>query len=661
MTKRFGLLAIALLTLAAAICLLKLPSYLPITSPVDLALKKLRRNREPGERLRGLLEFREIVKKGAITPTQRERAISELLKAADSDPDERVRSAALACLWELGEKGKEMQRVLIQALGRSPQEATIAVELLPQIADESTWRVLMDAFEREKDPTAKDRISRVLSQMPANVLREFCKRLGKRPRQWQPIADKLILPPLSFRSTLVQWALRGETELRKGALILLSKFPPLPSESERLRPLVKSRDETIRALVLSVWSQSPSRGVVQELKRSLRDKPEMAYLASVALLKLGALKVEEGRILLNQPYAPLRAQGALALAPSRSPEDWQALIKALKDPDPEVVRSATIALVAKGSPGLSVVLGAYEKERSPEKRAAMLMGMSGVSHPKVIAALVKALRSADWRERGAALAGFSFQRDNALPALKRFAKSTDKNERLTAVEALDVIDTENALKLLLQIARSDPDDQVRCEALIILSKRGVKGAMPLLAELVQKSDSPEIVNIAAIGLTRYGEEGRKVLKRLLCSGRRETRIAAAKALATISDPIAIETLRQQANTADIAQRMTALQLMARAGDKRALRELIGFLSHDEPSIRLRARLSIYAVGDQAVPLLLQILDSPDSGLRAESALILGALKVNAAREKIASLLRDPDPQVREAARRALDRLSEPSP
>jgi HEAT repeat protein len=209
------------------------------------------------------------------------------------------------------------------------------------------------------------------------------------------------------------------------------------------------------------------------------------------------------------------------------------------------------------------------------------------------------------------------------------------------------------------MARSEPDEQVRCEALLALSNHGVKEALPFLAELVQRGE-PTIASTAAIGLTRYGEEGRKILRRLLNSERRETRLAAAKALATLNDPTAIETLKQQANTTDIPQRITVLQLMARAGDEKALRELIGFLSHDEPVVRLRARLSIYAVGRQAIPLLLQTLDSPDSKLRAESALILGALKADVAREKLASLLKDPDPQVREAAQMALSRLEEPS-
>jgi HEAT repeat protein len=499
MPKRFGALLAVLLVLAALVYFLKLPSYLPLVSPVDQALRKVAKSGEPKTRLAALLELQEIVKEGAITPLQREQVIKSLLEIAASDPDERVRGGALRLLlilWGKGQgtgdkgqlMGKKMQEVLIQALSRSPQEAALAVEVLPKIADEGTWRMLMDAFESEKDPTVRDRLSRILCQMPTTVWQDFCSRLGEEPQKWQTIADKLPSPPTSFRSTLVQWALNGDMNLRKGALMLLARFPPSPQESERLKPLANSQDKTVRALVFGIWAQSPSKALVQELRKGLADEPNIAYFASAALLKLGELRPEEGRKLLAQPYAPLRAQGALALMPSRLKEDWLALIRALKDPDPEVIRNATIALVAKGPSGLSVVLSIYDREKSPEKRAAMLAGMSGVSHPKVIAALVRALRFGDWRERGVALAGLSFHKDSALPMLKQLAQSSDKRDRLAVIEALNAINTPNALKLLLQMARSEPDEQIRCEALLALSNHGVKEAIPLLADLVQKGE-----------------------------------------------------------------------------------------------------------------------------------------------------------------------------
>jgi len=98
--------------------------------------------------------------------------------------------------------------------------------------------------------------------------------------------------------------------------------------------------------------------------------------------------------------------------------------------------------------------------------------------------------------------------------------------------------------------------------------------------------------------------------------------------------------------------------MARAGDEKALRELVGLLACEEPLVRLRARLGLYSVGKPAIPLLLQALDSADERVRAEAALVLGALRAEIAREKLASLLKDSSPQVRDAAKQALARLEQ---
>ncbi len=455
----------------------------------------------------------------------------------------------------------------------------------------------------------------------------------------------------------MNWALSQNRHLRKGALQLLVQFPPSPSDAERLKPLIRSQDTEITQLVFAVWAKAPSPRLIPELRAGLKSQPDIAFLSSTALLKLGALRVPEGRQLLRHPLPALRAQGALALAPSKALSDLQALQAALKDPSTAVVQNATIALIAKGTSGLQVVLQSYAQERRPERRAAMLMGMTSFSHPKVVAALVQALRSDNWQERGAALTGLHHHKDNALPALKQLLRSSHSQERIAVIEALKAIQTPKAFQMLLQIARTDPDPEVRCEAATALSSFRSKEAIPILVDLIQKGDE-QIANIAALGLARYDEEGRRLLRELLRSERFVTRHAAARALATLHDRAALAVLQQQAGKEDIAQRIIVLQLMARAGDERALRELLGLLTHEEALVRLRARLGLYAAGKPAIPALLQALDSADSRMRAEAAIVLGALKATVAKDKLITLLNDSDPQVRAAAAQALKQMEQ---
>lgn len=633
------------------------PTYLPFVSPIDQALWKANKAPDAKERLDALLSLQKIIREHPLPPFQRDRLVRRLFSVAEKDPDERIRSFALTLLRSLGELGAEMQRLLLLALRRSASEVRLAEELLPQIASAPTWQRLMETFAEETDPLVRYRLARILSKTPMNVWRPLCEFVGRAPQRWREVVDKLAAPPVGFRAELVSWALSGSEPLQLGALELLTKFPPSPADAERLAPLLRSQNLRVREKVLAIVAKSPSAKFIPDFRKFLQSEPHLALLASMALLKLGALSPVEGRQLLRHSYAPLRAQGALALAPSRKPEDLQALKTALSDPDPEVVRNATIALVAKGTEGLSIVLRRYTKEANWERRAAMLMGMAGMAHPKVISALVHALRFGDWRERGAALAGLSFHKDNALPAIQQLLPSPHRSDRLAAIEALKAIQTPKALQLLLQVGRQDPDPQIRCEALLVLSDLGVQEALPLLAELVRKGEA-SIASTAAVGLTRYGEEGRKKLRELLHSERPETRLAAARALALLNDRAALSFLRGQASNEDLAQRMTFLQLMARAGDEKALRELVGLLACEEPLVRLRARLGLYSVGKPAIPLLLQALDSADERVRAEAALVLGALRAEIAREKLASLLKDSSPQVRDAAKQALARLEQ---
>ncbi len=60
--------------------------------------------------------------------------------------------------------------------------------------------------------------------------------------------------------------------------------------------------------------------------------------------------------------------------------------------------------------------------------------------------------------------------------------------------------------------------------------------------------------------------------------------------------------------------------------------------------------------DDAVPELVRLLDSPDPPLRGDTADLLGSIGHPGARPALERLAADPDPEVAEAAREALDRL-----
>ncbi|MFA0749994.1 MAG: hypothetical protein SLRJCFUN_000397 [Candidatus Fervidibacter sp.] len=641
--------------------------FLP-KSPVERALRNLS-SHDRAQRREALRELKDALPQLPLTPSQRQKLAERLIALAEHDPDATVRFDALRLLPIAKVSAATMQRLALLALHRSAAEARWAMEVLPQVADATTWTRLMDAYERERNPVQRDRLLRLLRRLPPKHWEWLCERLGRQPPSnpqpsvsspdlWQPVLAGLCEPSTPMRKRLVAWALSAQREKSKGALRLLQQFPPPPDDALRLAPLTKHPDKSVREMVFSIWAKAPSKKMLPQLQAALRDEPTIAFWASRALLKLGALRPEEGRVLVKRPDASLRAQGVLALTPSHDVRDWQLLTQALHDADLEVIRNAAAALAAKGEKGLSVVLTAYRTETRPERRSALLSGICGVAHPQVIAVLVEALKGGDWRERAVAMSGLAMLKDKALPAIQQLTKSPERKARLAAVDALNAIGTKEAMRLLLQMAREKGDRQVQAEALTVLSRRRIKEAVPLLTEALHAGDA-ELAAAAAFGLVYYGEQGRVILREALHSDSPITRQVAARALASVGDRAGVSELTKRLSpNLPEDQRIALLQALAKSGDQKALDELLALLGSDRPLTRLRARAALFGVGGLAVPALLRALESDDPKLRAEAAWLLGAWRIGSAREKLVRLTADPDPQVRTAAQRALARLDE---
>lgn len=626
-------------------------------SPVEGTLRALS-SRDVAQRRKALRELRDALPQLPLTPPQRQQLAERLIALAENDPDATVRVNALRLLPIAKISSATMQRLALLALHRSASEARWAMEVLPQVADATTWVRLMDAYEREKNPILRDRLTRLLRQLPPKHWEWLCERLGRQPFLWQPILEGLSEPSTPIRKQLVVWALSGQGEKRDGALRLLQRFLPSPDDAFRLAPLTKHPDRSVREMVFCIWAKVPSKKMLPQLHRALRDEPTIAFLASRALFQLGALRPEEGRVLVKRPVASLRAQGVLALTLSHDERDWRLLTQALRDEDLEVIRNAAAALAAKGEKGLSVVLATYRTETRPERRAALLSGICGIAHPQVISVLVEALKGGDWRERAVALSGLAMLKDKALPAIQQLTKSPERKARLAAVDALNAIGTKKAMRLLLQMAQEDSDRQVQAEALTVLSRRRIEEAVPLLAEAL-RADDAELATAAAFGLVYYGERGRGILREALHSDNPMTRQVAARALASVGDRAGVSELTKRLSP-DLPEerRIPLLQALAKSGDQKALEELLTLLGSDRPLTRLRARAALFGVGGLAVPALLRALDGDNPKLKAEAAWLLGAWRIISAREKLVRLTTDPDPQVRTAAQRALARMDE---
>ena len=127
--------------------------------------------------------------------------------------------------------------------------------------------------------------------------------------------------------------------------------------------------------------------------------------------------------------------------------------------------------------------------------------------------------------------------DDAVQLLLGMMDDPEAEVRAASCRALGALKVERALRPLLTILESDPDDDVRVECLRALGELGDPGAVPLIEK--------------------------KAVGRLFSRPPREVRIAAYRALAGIGTPHAMTLLEKAAEDSDTSIRTVARALLAK--------------------------------------------------------------------------------------------------
>ena len=110
---------------------------------------------------------------------------------------------------------------------------------------------------------------------------------------------------------------------------------------------------------------------------------------------------------------------------------------------------------------------------------------------------------------------------------------------------------------------------------------------------------------------------------------------------------------------DPGVRLSAVEELARIGDRRAIDPLIASLSDTDPAVRESAA---FGLGDfrnpKAVDPLIVLLKDPDGRVRRAAVRALGLINSPSAVEPLIAVLKDPDPQVRHSAVEALRHMGD---
>lgn len=180
---------------------------------------------------------------------------------------------------------------------------------------------------------------------------------------------------------------------------------------------------------------------------------------------------------------------------------------------------------------------------------------------------------------------------------------------------------------LLLTALSDSDAAVREAGALALGKRGNEAAIPILLQLVDKTNpSGRVIS----RLTTMGvKESLPAIVKLLSASRIGTRRTAASCLGGLGDPDALEYLLPGLNDNNYLMRKTTAYALWQLHDTRAVPPLIDALDDDSAIVKKLAAYSLGKLGDpEAIESLEELLEDTTDSNHLYAALALAELGVS---------------------------------
>jgi HEAT repeat protein len=510
--------------------------------------------------------------------------------------------------------------------------------------------------------------------------------------------DEAVIEPLS------QCLQDEETAVRSAAAEALGEFKDERALTSLRTALIDDAPAVREAAVNSLRKIGDSRAT-QSLVAVLRDpNANVRYRAAQALkslgwqpenddtgttffvalgelekaARMGSAAVEPLLALLKDAAYQTRVATVGLLSGIDDSRVVKPLVEALKDGDSLVRTAAANALSQVGDARAVDPLLAVLKDADQNVRAAAAFALSKLGDVRAIAPLIKTLKDRHWEVRAAALEALGKLRDrSSVEAVIALLRDPDKEVRQNAADALGDLGDDRAVEALV-LALIDDQSAVRQSAARALRRvepywersEAAQRALPEIRTALQDKDYAVQVAAAEI-LKTLGEAP-----------------AAEKVLTTVSDGArhkrhnATDVFLSLLEDCDPDLRQAATESLGRIGDARAVEPLVRTLDDSSQWVRKSAAKSLeslrwqpadaaqrarqlvvqekwndaVALGEAAVPPLVNSLASGDSRTRLAVIDALAQIRDPASAEAIAALLQDKNKAIRRAAADALNQL-----
>ncbi|MCM3901455.1 MAG: HEAT repeat domain-containing protein [Pyrinomonadaceae bacterium] len=275
----------------------------------------------------------------------------------------------------------------------------------------------------------------------------------------------------------------GESRDR-GALKTLQSLYDVVKDVELKRGIIRAtgdshEEEAALAFMLRVAKNDPERQARRTAVQQLGEL-ERANITD-ELMKIYATEtdVEVKRAVMH------------SLAETKSPGAQARLLNlARTESNPELRKRAIHVLAERGEAVIGDLLSLYDSERAPEVRRTVLQALSEIKSSRVedkLFAVASSDESLDLRRQAIRLLGERAGK-RRLDFLSNTAQSADGNTevQIQAVRAISERKAEEAVSLLIKIARTHPNQLVRKQAIRELGESGDPRAVDFFREVLAR-------------------------------------------------------------------------------------------------------------------------------------------------------------------------------
>jgi HEAT repeat protein len=399
-----------------------------------------------------------------------DRRVNEMLKSLVSRPkNKEVRATSAHWLGHIGgehaflseivrneREDKELREAAAHAVGLSHDEAALAAlqSLYAEVADGNLRTALVHAAAyNENEAAASAFLLRVArTDRDGEVRQQAVHRLGRFDNE-QMVEELMKI-----------YAGDRDGEVRQGVLRALSRMTNRRAYA-RLLEIARAGDDTeLRVRVIHWLGQHGREGVFDELVS--------VYNAD-----------RDGEI---------RQAVLHSIARMENPRAYAKLLEVARGGDDAEMRQHAIRWIVqkKGEAALDDLSGLYQSERDAEIKSHILRAMARMDSPRALDKLFEVARDGDDSELRQQAIRWLGQKagERSLAALRDMANSSDADTdvQLQVVRAISQRPAGEAVPLLIQVARTHRNPEVRRTAVQHLSRSGDPRALEFIREVLTK-------------------------------------------------------------------------------------------------------------------------------------------------------------------------------